>query len=104
MKRALLLLMVLLAFTACKREEPAPLPQNTAPAAGVNYEKEAALLKDILKNDPKNLQAWIKLGNKSMDAQRFHEAIEAYSKALEIDPKNVNVRVDMGTCYRYSNR
>src|SRR5512135_1877463 len=35
-----------------------------------------------------------------MYAQRFAEAIEAYDKALALDPKNVNVLVDQGTCYR----
>jgi tetratricopeptide (TPR) repeat protein len=35
-----------------------------------------------------------------MDSQRLQEAIQAYSEALKIDPSNVDVRVDMGTCYR----
>jgi tetratricopeptide (TPR) repeat protein len=35
-----------------------------------------------------------------MDAQRFAEAILSYQRALDIDPKNTDVRVDMGTCYR----
>ena len=35
-----------------------------------------------------------------MDSGRFPEAVDAYQKALEIDPKNTDVRVDMGTCYR----
>jgi tetratricopeptide (TPR) repeat protein len=35
-----------------------------------------------------------------MDSRRFSEAINAYEKSLALDPKNVNVRVDMGTCYR----
>jgi tetratricopeptide (TPR) repeat protein len=35
-----------------------------------------------------------------MDTSRFHEAIDAYQKVLELDPKNVDVIVDMGTCYR----
>jgi Flp pilus assembly protein TadD len=70
----------------------------TGPA--IKSESEINLLKSILKEDPKNLQALIKLGNVSMDANRFQEAVDAYSKALEIDDSNVNIRVDMGTCYR----
>jgi len=35
-----------------------------------------------------------------MDSSRFYEAIDAYQKALALDEKNVNVRVDLGTCYR----
>jgi len=35
-----------------------------------------------------------------MDSGRFTEAVDAYQKALELDPKNTDIRVDMGTCYR----
>jgi tetratricopeptide (TPR) repeat protein len=35
-----------------------------------------------------------------MDTYRFNEAIAAYQNALELDPKNVDVRVDMAICYR----
>jgi tetratricopeptide (TPR) repeat protein len=63
-------------------------------------DREMTMLKEIIAKDPGNVDAWIKLGNISMDSQRFQEAIHAYSEALKIDPGNVNVRVDMGTCYR----
>ena len=35
-----------------------------------------------------------------MDSSRFSEAIDAYEKALALEPKNADVRVDLGTCYR----
>lgn len=35
-----------------------------------------------------------------MDSKRYSEAVYAYSKALEINPNNVDVRVDMATCYK----
>ena len=50
--------------------------------------------------DPHNGKAWIRLGNLLMDTNRFGEAIDSYQKALDIDPGNVDVRVDMGVCYR----
>jgi len=49
---------------------------------------------------PTDLAGWIIAGNTAMDAGRDQDAIVAYTKALELDPKNVDVRVDMGTCYR----
>jgi tetratricopeptide (TPR) repeat protein len=67
------------------------------PGQGVD---KAKILQEALQKDPKNLNAWIDLGNLMMDSQKFSEAVTAYSKALEIDPKNVDVRVDMGTCLR----
>lgn len=93
--------MVSLAVFGCKKEEAAPIsppPGSARPPAGI--EAEINILKDILKNDPKNLNALIALGNLSMDGGRFGEAAEAYSKALEIEPGNVDVRVDLGTCLK----
>ena len=69
-----------------------------APGHGVDTAK---LLQEEVKKDPKNVNAWVELGNLMMDTRRFQEAIDAYTKALELDPRNVNVRADMGTCYRY---
>ena len=43
---------------------------------------------------------WVSRGNKLMDAKRFREAVMAYEKALVLDEENVNVLVDLGTCYR----
>lgn len=100
MKKLFLLLIVCVICSAgCKQKESGPIGE--APRA-IGLENEIKFLKDILKEDPKNLDALIKLGNAYMDSKRFKEAIDAYSRALEIDPKNVNVRVDMGTCYRYA--
>jgi tetratricopeptide (TPR) repeat protein len=105
MRKVALLIIFCLTVFACERKQPEPRPQ-TAPPAGpaIESESEINLLKSILKDDPENLQALIKLGNITMDSERFQEAIDAYSKALEIDSSNVNVRVDMGTCYRRSGR
>jgi predicted Zn-dependent protease len=63
---------------------------------------EASL--DMIKKDPKNLNALIELGNAYMDTSRFPQAIGAYEQALAIDPNNVNVTVDMGICQRRSGR
>jgi len=92
---------LLIAFAGCKEKESSrPLPG--AVTSPVSSENEIRLLNEILKDDPKNLNAIIKLGNILMDARRFDEAVDAYRKALDIDPSNVNVRVDMGTSYRYA--
>ncbi len=103
-----IIVLVLLAFVAVscqKKEEPKPqFHFPTGPVAAGPTHDETAMLKEVVKNDPKNLPAWIKLGNAMMDTNRFSEAVDAYQKALALDPKNVDVRVDMGTCYRNSGR
>jgi len=57
-------------------------------------------LKDIVQKDPKNLAAWVELGNLYFDTDQPREAIEAYSKYLAAKPDNADVRTDMGIMYR----
>ena len=74
---------------------------STAPAAPpADLQKQIDILRSNLRDDPKNLNALIQLGNLYFDAEQFSQAIEAYSKALEIDPNNADVRTDMGIMYR----
>jgi len=54
----------------------------------------------IVTKDPKNLNAWISLGNDYFDTEQAQKAINAYGKALEIDPNNPNVLTDQGVMYR----
>lgn len=91
---------LIFSLQGCKEEPKAVYPPGGAVTSPITVENEVRLLKEVLKEDPQNLQAIIKLGNLMMDSKQFKEAIDAYGKALQIDPKNVNVRVDLGTCYR----
>jgi len=100
MKRIFIVCLVsLLLFANCQKKEE-PKVQTPYPAGPVHGEGEITLLQERVKQNPKDVSAWIELGNVFMDTSRFLEAIAAYQKALELDPKNVDVRVDMGTCYR----
>jgi cytochrome c-type biogenesis protein CcmH/NrfG len=57
-------------------------------------------LKDILQKDPKNLAAWVELGNLYFDSDQPREAVEAYNKYLAVKPDNPDVRTDLGIMYR----
>jgi len=94
-------------LSACKQQQQSQWSQGQAgqnpvvvPPAMVMNPGEIQRLETIAKANAGNATAWIALGNAQMDAQRFAEAIISYQRALDIDPKNVDVRVDMGTCYR----
>lgn len=96
-KAIFLVLISLILLTGCKQKEPQAGPGGEVfdPAAEVNF------LKGVLKTDPNNLNAWIKLGDVSMDAGNYPQAIDAYTRALELKPDNLAVRVDLGSCLRY---
>ena len=98
--------LLIFAVIGCQqKEEPKPQYQfPTGPVGGGQSFDQTKALKEALAKDPKNVNAWIQLGNVMMDTSRFNEAVEAYQKALDLDPKNVDVRVDMGTCYRNSGK
>lgn len=54
----------------------------------------------IVAKDPKNVQAWIALGNDYFDAQNPQKSVQAYAKALELEPNNPNVLTDQGVMFR----
>ena len=76
---------------------PAPAPSGPDP---IEAASKIQTLKDILKKDPKNLSAWVDLGNLHFDMKQPKEAIEAYSQYLTVKPDNPDVRTDMGIMYR----
>jgi cytochrome c-type biogenesis protein CcmH/NrfG len=79
-------------------------PGAPAPAPPARDSIEAAsqiqTLKEIVKKDPKNLPAWVELGNLYFDSDQPKEAVEAYSRYLAVKPDNADVRTDMGIMYR----
>ncbi|RNC71381.1 MAG: tetratricopeptide repeat protein [Desulfuromonadales bacterium] len=69
------------------------------PAGGgspVDYQQRIVEAEKIVARDPKNLQAWIQLGNDYFDTEQAEKSINAYGKALELDPNNANVLTDQG--------
>ncbi len=75
-------------------KQPAQSPQMLA--------QLAKPLLAAVKAEPNNIEALIQLGNFYYDNQAYAEAIEYYSRALELRPGDVNVRTDRGTAYWYS--
>ena len=108
MKRIILLLLVAAAIIlGCKQQQQGQWSQGQAgqnqvvvPPPMIKSPQEVQQLESLAKANPKSADAWSALGNAQMDAQRFAEAIISYQRSLDLDPKNVNVRIDMGTCYR----
>ncbi len=61
-------------------------------------------LTTIIKSDPKNLDAVLKLANTYFDAEHWDEAIQWYKRAVELDPRNADASTDLGVSLYYTNR
>ena len=60
--------------------------------------KEISALKAAIEKNPKDGASLIRLANMYHDARKFEEAVEYYKKGLEVTPKDVDARTDMGIC------
>lgn len=77
--------------------------QQPVVAGGVSPADHAARIAEaekVVAQDPKNFNAWISLGNDYFDTEQAQKAINAYGKALEIQPDNPNVLTDQGVMFR----
>ncbi|WP_027715089.1 tetratricopeptide repeat protein [Desulfuromonas sp. TF] len=76
-------------------------PSGTpAPAPAVNYQQNIKMLEGIVASDPANRNAWVELGHNYFDSDQPVKAVEAYNKALELDPNDPNVLTDQGVMFR----
>lgn len=73
-------------------------PQGQVPAAV--DQQQTALLEGLVARDPKNRNAWVQLGNSYFDSDQAVKAVEAYGKALELDPNDPAVLTDQGVMFR----
>lgn len=68
-----------------------------------DYNQRIAEAEKLVANDPKNYQVWVQLGNDYFDTEQPQKAVNAYSKAMEIDPTHqntANLLTDQGVMYR----
>jgi tetratricopeptide (TPR) repeat protein len=100
MKKLFIACLAAFLFLATCQKKEEPKVQTPLPSGPIQTQNEIRLLQNAVMQNPKNIVAWINLGNMLMDSSHFQEAINAYQKALELDTKKVDVMVDMGTCYR----
>jgi len=70
------------------------------PGGGAGADQRIAIAKQLVAQNPKDVQAWISLGNDYFDSRQFQPAVDAYANALALDPKNPDVLTDQGVMYR----
>jgi len=77
---------------------------GSAPAAKQGVQDQIARLEMETIQNPASAAVWIELGNAYFDTDQFEKAIQAYRKALEVQPRNADVWTDMGVMYRKTGR
>jgi cytochrome c-type biogenesis protein CcmH/NrfG len=80
--------------------EPQAPGASPAPANPMELQQRAQAAEALVAADPRNLQAWISLGNDYFDLHQPQKAVDAYAKALALDPSNPDVLTDQGVMYR----
>ncbi|HTP52116.1 MAG TPA: tetratricopeptide repeat protein [Anaeromyxobacteraceae bacterium] len=107
----------ILALGACRKDEPvqaAPLappsmpqglpqgippPMMAQPQPSEVAQRITATQQALLK-EPKNAKLWVELGNDYFDTHQAQLSVDAYAKALEIQPNDPDVLTDQGVMYR----
>jgi cytochrome c-type biogenesis protein CcmH/NrfG len=79
--------------------------QAQAPAAPprpnpIELQQRIASNQQVVAADPRNVTAWIALGNDYFDLQQAQSSVDAYAKALALEPRNPDVLTDQGVMYR----
>lgn len=74
--------------------------QATSSAPIKNYQQEIQMLTKLVKQEPENRNAWVRLGHNYFDSDQMMKAIEAYDQALNLDGNDANVLTDQGVMYR----
>ncbi len=77
----------------------AGLPEGHPP---IDMPGRTKALEDEAAQNPKDPAPRLELANFLYDQKQYDKAIEWYRQALELDPKNINARTDLGTAYLYA--
>ena len=85
-----------------------PVPQiasgGAAAAPAALDESKVAELKTAADREPSNPVPRVQLGNMYFDAERYSDAIQWYTAAVALSPRDVNLSTDLAVSYYYTNQ
>jgi len=93
---------ILIAFCSMSTSENAPPPSLAAARAALmsgDSAGAARIAEGVLAREPKNAAAWRFLGNASKQTKNYGRALEAFQRALVLDPSNPSPIYQIGTVY-----
>lgn len=79
---------------------PVPVAAPQTPVPATVQKTDIQTLREAAQADPSQASGWIRLGNACYDSGDPDGAIDAYQKALILNPDNADVITDMGSMYR----
>lgn len=82
----------------------APAAANEPPPPPPLDETRVRELRSAIEKNPRDVASLTQLGNLYHDSEQWANAIDAYERALKLDPNNPNVSTDLGISYYLSNR
>ncbi|SEA09192.1 Tetratricopeptide repeat-containing protein [Desulfuromusa kysingii] len=89
--------------TNLKKDLPPSAPvQQPVPVSApvVNQQQQTSILEGIVTREPENRNAWVELGHNFFDSDQPMKAIEAYSKALDLNGNDPDLLTDQGVMFR----
>jgi tetratricopeptide (TPR) repeat protein len=95
-----LLVGLLIGKSGSRRSAPAPSAPPSAPAPTAGFQQNIKMLEELVAREPGNRNAWVELGNNYFDSDQPVKSVEAYGKALALDPNDPNVLTDQGVMFR----
>ena len=82
-----------------KTSQTAFLPITKEPIS-IELTEKIEDLKETVRQNPKDLAAWAKLGNIYAEHHRYRDAAEAYGQFLSVKPNDPNIRTSLGILLR----
>jgi tetratricopeptide (TPR) repeat protein len=86
---------------AAARQAPAQEPVRQQP---ILDEAKVTAYKSAAQQNPSSPEPKVQLANLYFDAERYQDAIEWYTAALKLSPRDVDVSTDLGVSYYYTNQ
>ncbi len=76
------------------------MPPDTGGAIPLDVSERINVARAVVERDPKDVGAWVALGNLYFDTHQPQKSIDAYARALQLEPDDPNVLTDQGVMYR----
>jgi tetratricopeptide (TPR) repeat protein len=89
--------------TAVQAQPAGQTAQQSSRAAPLDQERAKAL-ESVARQNPKDTQPRVQLGNMYFDAEQYPQAIAWYEQAFAIEKRDANLSTDLGVAYYYTNQ